>query len=100
MANTDPLLSAVKLAIPVTSAAYDALLTDTINAAIKELNTLGIPTPEDHSAVTDPLHLRAIKTYVKAEFLKGDPVSDKLTESWHKQVAFMLQSTGYHHTAN
>lgn len=96
MAQTDTLLEEVRLDVKVTTTAYDVTLLELIDGAIIKMNRTGIPVPTEHAQVTDPLHRRAIKTYVKAHFIDENPDYDKLMRSWAMQLSYMLGTTGYH----
>ena len=84
------LLESVKLALSVTVNAYDAEITDLIEAAIKDLeNVLGKEVDPD-----DPLIKQAIKTYVRMSF-RSPADYDRLRASYEAQRGTLRISSGY-----
>lgn len=86
------LLDDVKLALRVTTNAYDTELNGLIESAKLDLGIAGVvlPTPLDDIVET------AIKTYCKMNF--GTPnsdVYDRLKASYDEQKAQMSNATGY-----
>lgn len=103
------LLNTVKMSIPVSTTAYDALIAQLIEAAANDLQIAGIPvygvsvsaaaegghvTVTDNSTVTDPLIVRAICAYVRAHF--GSPADyDRLKAAYDENKAQLQTATGY-----
>ena len=85
------MLTAVKLALRISTNAYDSELTDLIQAAMKDLGIAGI---DAESLEDDALVAQAIKTYVRMSF--GSPSDyDRLKRSYDEQKAQMQTATGY-----
>lgn len=83
------MLEAVKLAMRITSAAYDAELQSLIDAALLDLKIAGIRTD-----TADPLIQTAVKTYARMHF--GSPADyDRLAASYELQKAQLMHATGY-----
>lgn len=103
------LLNAVKQAIPVKTTAFDLTIAQLINAAVYDLTIAGIPvdgvdvtltedegtvTVTDSSTVTDPILIRAICAYVRANF--GSPADyDRLKACYDENKAQLQTATGY-----
>ena len=83
-------LSAVKLALRVTTNAFDAEITTLINAALLDMGVAGV-TKDD---TTDALVLRAVITYCKCNFGQPDDY-DRLKKSYDEQKAQLATATGY-----
>lgn len=85
------MLSIVKLAMRLTTTAYDAEISNLITAACGDLGIVDvIASPDD----TDPLLQRAIITYCRLHF--GTPEDyDKLKASYDEQKAQLMTKTGY-----
>ena len=80
----------VKLALRITTAAFDSEIEDLISAALAELGIAGVITLEE----TDPLIIRAVITYCKANF--GQPEEyDRLKAAYDEQKAQLQMATGY-----
>lgn len=84
------MLDKVKLALRVTSTAFDSEINDLIAAALADLGIAGVtPTPED-----DPLIIRAVTTYCRLHF--GQPEDyDRLKAAYDEQKAQLQMATGY-----
>lgn len=88
------ILAAVKLALRVTTTAYDSEIADLIDTALLDIETAGI-TKNDTS---DPLIRTAIITYCKIHFGKVENAwysLDRLIESYNEQKAQMSMKTDY-----
>ncbi|MBQ2436722.1 MAG: DNA-packaging protein [Clostridia bacterium] len=86
------MLDKVKLALRLTTDAFDAELTDLINAAALDLGLVGIALPE--LLANDALIVTAIVTYVRCHF--GSPSDyDRLKASYDEQKAQLQTATGY-----
>lgn len=85
------MLSAVKLALRITTDAYDAELQALIDAAIKDIGITGV---DAESLIEDALVVQAVKTYVRLNF--GSPSDyDRLKRSYDEQKKQMQTATGY-----
>lgn len=85
------MLTAVKLALRISTTAYDTEIQALINAAYADLGLLGINTT---TLANDPLVVQAVKTYVRMSF--GSPSDyDRLKRSYDEQKAQMQTATGY-----
>lgn len=81
---------AVKLALRITTTAFDSEIEDLISVAIIDLSQAGI-TNEDTS---DPMIRRAVITYCRLNF--GEPSDyDRLKKSYDEQKAQMGMASGY-----
>jgi hypothetical protein len=84
------MLSKVKLALRITTNAFDSELTDLIAAAQLDLGIAGVTVP----APLDELVSRAIITFCKMSF--GLPEDyDMLKKSYDEQKAQLVTATGY-----
>lgn len=84
------ILDKVKLALRITTAAYNSELSDLIEAAKLDLGIAGVEIPE----AVDALVTKAIITYCKMSF--GLPEDyDRLKRSYDEQKAQMSNATGY-----
>lgn len=85
------MLALVKLALRITTTAYDTELEMLISAACADLGIVGV---EAVSTTTDPLLTRAIVTYCRMSF--GAPEDyDRLKKSYDDQKAQLISCTGY-----
>lgn len=83
------MLNSVKLAIPVSTDAYDSELLELIEEAKADLGIAGVTGADDK-----PLVRRAIKTYCKLHF--GSPEDpERLQKSYNEQKAQLQTATGY-----
>lgn len=83
------ILDDVKLALRVSTDAFDSELTDLISSAELDLNIAGVSYES-----MDALVKRAIITYVKMHFGEPDEY-DRLKSSYDEQKAQMSMATGY-----
>lgn len=84
------MLSAVKLALRITTTTFDAELNQLINACLKDLGLAGV----DEAEQTDSLIIQAVVTYCKMHF--GNPDSyDRLKASYDEQKAQLSMASGY-----
>lgn len=86
------MLSKVKLALRITTEAFDSELTDLINAALLDLGIAGVN--EFEATTTDALIIRAVITYCKLHFGEPDEF-DRLKASYDEQKAQLGMATGY-----
>lgn len=85
------MLAKVKLALRVTTNAFDDEITGLIEAACADLGVVGV---EVYQTTEDPLLTRAIITYCRMNF--GSPEDyDRLKKSYDEQKAQMISCTGY-----
>ena len=85
------MLTAVKLALRISTNAYDNEIQDLIDAAYADLGIVGI---DAETMENDPLVVQAVKTYVRMSF--GSPSDyDRLKRSYDEQKAQMQTATGY-----
>ena len=84
------MLEQVKLALRISTTAYDSELTYLIDAAKLDLGIAGVVLPEE----LDALVRRAVITYCKMSF--GLPEDyDRLKKSYDEQKAQLSTATGY-----
>lgn len=86
----DNVINSIKLALRITTDAFNAELTDLLNAALLDLGIAGV-TNDD---INDPLILRAVITYCKLHFGQPDDY-DRLKLSYDEQKAQLSTATGY-----
>ena len=84
------MLDAVKLALRISTDAFDSELTDLIGAALIDLKQAGISNTDQ----TDPMIRRAIVTFCKLNFGQPDDY-DRLKRSYDEQKAQLGMATGY-----
>ena len=83
-------LTAVRLALRLTTTAYDSELESLIDAALLDLGVAGVTI----DSTSDALVLRAIITYARMNFGSPDDY-DRLKASYDEQKAQMGMATGY-----
>lgn len=84
------MLSAVKLALRITTTAFDSEINDLINAGLIDLRQAGIT----NQNVEDPMIRRAIITFCKLNFGQPDDY-DRLKRSYDEQKAQLSMASGY-----
>lgn len=84
------ILAAVKLALRITTDAFDEELSDLIVAALLDMRLAGI----QNADTGDPLVKRAIITYCRLNFGQPDDY-DRLKKSYDEQKAQMGMASGY-----
>jgi hypothetical protein len=84
------MLEKVKMALRITTNAYDDELNDLISAAQTDLGIAGVVLPETLDAICQ----RAIITYCKLHFGEPDDY-DRLKASYDEQKAQLSMATGY-----
>ena len=88
------MLSRVKLALRITTNAFNDEITGLISAALKDLGLVGIEESLLVDGTTDELIITAVITYVKLHF--GEPSDpDRLKKSYDEQKAQLITATGY-----
>lgn len=84
------MLDKVKLALRISTDAFDSELTDLITAAQQDLGIAGVTVPEALDAIVS----KAIITYCKMSFGLPDDY-DRLKRSYDEQKAQLSNATGY-----
>ena len=84
------MLEKVKLALRITTDAFDSELTDLISAAQMDLGIAGVVISDEIDAIVS----RAITTYCKLNFGEPDDY-DRLKRSYDEQKAQLSMATGY-----
>lgn len=84
------ILQAVKMALRISTDAFDAELTELIEAGQADINHAGVFNLDPD----DPLVRRAIITYCRLNFGQPDDY-DRLKRSYDEQKAQMSMATGY-----
>lgn len=84
------MLEKVKMALRITTDAFDTELTDLISSAKLDLGIAGVVVPETLDAIVE----RAIITYCKIHFGEPDDY-DRLKASYDEQKAQLSMATGY-----
>ena len=84
------LISAAKLALRITTDAFDSEIESLLNAALLDMGVAGVEVPEQLDAL---VKLAAI-TYVKMNFGQPDDY-DRLKKSYDEQKAQLSTCTGY-----
>ncbi len=88
------MLEKVKLALRITTNAFDTELTDLIEAAKIDLGIAGVIVPITTEVALDLIIQRAIITYCKLNFGEPDEY-DRLKASYDEQKAQLSMATGY-----
>lgn len=90
------ILDEVKVALRVTSNAYDTELNNLILSSLNDLKIAGVNVPEDANVETAPPVLRtAIITYCKCNFGMREDY-DRLKASYDEQKAQLKSNSDYH----
>ena len=91
------LLSKVKLALRVTTDAFDAELSQLIDACIADMRIAGISTETIGTEyLSEPMVVMAVTTYCKINFGKIDGAEyDRLKASYDEQKKQLSMATGY-----
>ena len=84
------MLEKVKLALRITTDAFDSELLELIEAARQDLGIAGVVVPAEIDAIVS----RAITTYCKIHFGEPDEY-DRLKASYDEQKAQLSMATGY-----
>ena len=84
------MIEKVKLALRIKTDAFDSEIQDLIDAALADLGLVGVASADD----TDPLIIRAVITYCKANFGAPDEY-ERLKTSYDEQKAQLMMATGY-----
>lgn len=93
----DELLNSVKLALRITTDAFNGEITALINAALADLGIAGVDLDTvGESYLTDPLIINAVITYAKINFGQVETdVYNRLKASYDEQKAQLSMATGY-----
>lgn len=89
MADTTT-LAAVKLALRVTTNAFDSEINGLIDAALLDMGIAGVT----NDSTSDALIMRAVVTYCRLNFGQPDDY-DRLKASYDEQKAQLGMATGY-----
>ena len=84
------MLDKVKLALRITTDAFDSEIEDLIAAALADLGLAGVTEKTEE----DPLVSRAVVTFCKAHFGEPDQY-DRLKAAYDEQKAQLQMATGY-----
>lgn len=84
------MLEKVKMALRISTDAYDDELNDLIEAAAQDMGIAGVVVPDELDAIVT----RAIITYCKMSFGLAEDY-DKLKTSYDEQKAQLSNATGY-----
>lgn len=84
------MLEKVKLALRIVTNAFDDEIQDLISAALADLGIAGVDNVEE----SDPLIIRAVITYCKANFGEATEY-ERLKASYDEQKAQLQMATGY-----
>ena len=88
--DVNPLLAPVKLALRITTDAFDSEITDLIEAAKLDMGVAGVQLPSELNTLVG----QAVITYCKMNF--GDPDNyDRWKKSYDEQKAQLVTCTGY-----
>lgn len=88
------MLEKVKLALRITTTAFDSELNDLIAAAKIDLGIAGVLVPATTDSSLDVIIQKAIITYCKLNFGEPDEY-DRLKASYDEQKAQLSMATGY-----
>ena len=88
------MLSDVKMSMRITTNALDSELNILINAALADLGICGVEGDTVNNASTDPLVIRAVTTYCRANFGQPDDY-ERMKASYDEQKAQLKVATGY-----
>ncbi len=88
------ILDDVKLALRITHTKLDEDLRAKINAAKKDLISLGVDETKVNSDA-DPLIVEAIKTYMQYKYSRDDKEMENYYNSWVVQVDKLRKTAGY-----
>ena len=88
------LIDKCRMALRVTTTAYDDEINEYINAAKKDLTIAGVIVSTSTATPDDSLIDMAVMTYVRAHF--GSPTDyDRLKGSYDEQKGQLMKATGY-----
>lgn len=84
------LIESAKMALRITTDAFDDEIMDLLDAGVKDLGLAGVDAPDEDDALVK----RALLTYVKMSFGQPDDY-DRLKRSYDEQKAQLSMATGY-----
>lgn len=90
LSPTEAMLEKVKLALRITTDAFNSELSDLIDAALLDMGIAGVTNDDTQ----DALIIRAVITYCKMHFGQPDDY-DRLKSSYDEQKAQLSMATGY-----
>ena len=85
-------IDSVRMALRVTTTAFDGQISTLVEAALADLGLAGVD--GDSVVETDPLTLQAIATYCRMNFGSPDDY-DRIKKSYDEQKAQMSMATNY-----
>ncbi len=86
----ETMLAAAKMALRITTTAFDSEITSLLNAALLDLGVAGVVIPDEINALVQ----QACITYVRMNFGQPDDY-DRLKRSYDEQKAQLSTCTGY-----
>ena len=86
----ETMLAAAKMALRITTTAFDSEITSLLNAALLDLGVAGVIVPAEVNALVQ----QACITYVRMNFGQPDDY-DRLKRSYDEQKAQLATATGY-----
>lgn len=90
------LLEKIKMALRITTTAYDSELTDIINAALTDLGIAGVIDSVLVETNLSAIVTRAVATYAKVNFGVIDSADyDRLKASYDEQKAQLVTASGF-----
>lgn len=88
--TAETMLTAAKMALRITTDAFDAEVVNLLNAALLDLGVAGVVVPAEVNALVQ----QACITYVRINFGQPDDY-DRLKKSYDEQKAQLATCTGY-----
>ena len=88
--TAETMLAAAKMALRITTTAFDSEITSLLNAALLDLGVAGVVIPDEINALVQ----QACITYVRANFGQPDDY-DRMKRSYDEQKAQLSTCTGY-----
>ena len=88
--TAETMLAAAKMALRITTTAFDTEIENLLNAALLDLGVAGVIVPAEINALVQ----QACITYVRANFGQPDDY-DRLKKSYDEQKAQLSTCTGY-----
>lgn len=86
----ETMLAAAKMALRITTTAFDSEITSLLNAALLDLGVAGVVIPDEINALVQ----QACITYVRMNFGQPDDY-DRMKRSYDEQKAQLSTCTGY-----
>ena len=88
--TAETMLAAAKMALRITTTAFDTEIENLLNAALLDLGVAGVVIPDEINALVQ----QACITYVRMNFGQPDDY-DRLKRSYDEQKAQLVTCTGY-----